>query len=76
MTDWIDGTDGLRYAYDSNGRLTQITDYGDSTLTYTYDAAGRVVTMNDCHSHETAYTYTDTVGDCPKRARRRARRDC
>jgi len=29
MTDWIDGTDGLRYAYDSNGRLTQLTDYGN-----------------------------------------------
>ena len=32
--------------------------------------------MNDYHSHETTYTYTDTVGDCPKRASRRARRDC
>jgi len=59
LTDWIDGTDGLRYAYDSSGRLTQLTDYDDSTLTYTYDAAGRVVTMNDYHSNETVYTYTD-----------------
>lgn len=28
-------------------RLTQVTEYGDSTLTYIYVGAGQVVTMND-----------------------------
>jgi YD repeat-containing protein len=60
LTDWIDGTDGLRYAYDAAGRLTTLTDYDDSTLEYTYDAAGNVLTMNDFHNSVVTYTYTDT----------------
>ena len=47
LTDWIDGTDGLRYGYDDAGRLTSITDYDDSVLTYAYDDAGNVTSMND-----------------------------
>jgi RHS repeat-associated protein len=60
LTDWIDGTDGLRYAYNDAGRLTTLTDYDDSTLDYTYDAAGNVLTMEDYHGSVVAYTYTDT----------------
>jgi RHS repeat-associated protein len=59
LTDWIDGTDGLRYAYDPGGRLTTLTDYDDSTLEYTYDGAGNVLTMEDYHGSTTSYTYTD-----------------
>ena len=59
LTDWIDGTDGLRYAYDDVGRLTTLTDYDDSTLTYTYDAAGNALTMVDYHGNTTTYTYND-----------------
>ena len=59
LTDWIDGTDGLRYAYDDVGRLTTLTDYDDSYLTYTYDAAGNVLTMVDYHGNTTTYTYND-----------------
>jgi YD repeat-containing protein len=47
ITNWIDGTNGLRYGYDDAGRLTSITDYDDSTLTYAYDAAGNVTSMTD-----------------------------
>jgi RHS repeat-associated protein len=60
LTDWIDGTDGLRYAYDEAGRLSVLTDYDDSTLTYTYDGAGNVLTMEDYHGSVVTYTYTDT----------------
>lgn len=60
LTDWIDGTDGLRYAHDAGGRLTTLTDYDDSTLDYTYDAVGNVLTMEDYHGSVVTYTYTDT----------------
>jgi len=59
ITDWLDGTNGLRYAYDNVGRITQLTDYDNSTLTYTYDDRGNVLTMNDYHGNSTAYTYND-----------------
>ncbi|GMV95134.1 MAG: hypothetical protein AMXMBFR82_49120 [Candidatus Hydrogenedentota bacterium] len=59
ITDWIDGTNGLRYGYDDAGRLTSITDYDNSTLTYAYDAAGNVTSMTDYHGNTTTYTYTD-----------------
>jgi RHS repeat-associated protein len=60
LTDWIDGTDGLRYAYDAGGRLTTLTDYDDSTLEYTYDDAGNVITMEDYHGSVVTYAYTNT----------------
>jgi RHS repeat-associated protein len=59
LTDWIDGTDGLRYAYNDAGRLTKLTDYDNSTLEYTYDAGGNVLTMEDYHGSVVTYTYTD-----------------
>jgi YD repeat-containing protein len=59
LTDWIDDTDGIRYAYDNANRLTQLTEYDDSTLDYTYDDAGNVLTMNDYHGNSITYTYTD-----------------
>ncbi|MBN2312000.1 MAG: RHS repeat-associated core domain-containing protein [Candidatus Hydrogenedentes bacterium] len=51
-------TDGLQYAYDVAGRLTQLTDYDASHLDYAYDAAGNVTSMNDYHGNTTLYTYT------------------
>jgi RHS repeat-associated protein len=60
LTDWIDGTNGIRYTYDDAGRLSTITDYDDTVLSYAYDAAGNITSMNDYHGTVTNYTYTDT----------------
>jgi RHS repeat-associated protein len=57
ITDWLDGTDGLRYEYDDVGRLTTLKDYDNSTLNYVYDDAGSVITMTDYHGNSTSYTY-------------------
>ena len=59
-TDWIDGTDGIRFAFDNAGRLTTITDYDDRNLTYAYDAAGQVTSMTDYHGKTTSYSYYPT----------------
>jgi RHS repeat-associated protein len=59
-TDWIDGTDGIRLAFDNAGRLTTITDYDDRTLSYVYDAAGQVASMTDYHGKTTSYSYNPT----------------
>jgi YD repeat-containing protein len=59
ITDWIDGTNGLRYGYDDGGRLTSITDYDDSTLTYAYDAAGNVTSMTD---YPSGWSFAKPVG--------------
>jgi len=59
-TDWIDGTDGMRLAFDNAGRLTTITDYDDRNLTYAYDAAGQVTSMTDYHGKTTLYSYYPT----------------
>lgn len=57
LTDWIDGTDGIRYAYDTEGRLTTVTDYDDSVLTYSYDTKGKVTSVNDYHGSTVSYSY-------------------
>jgi RHS repeat-associated protein len=59
LSDWIDPTNGLRYAFDDADRLTKITDYDNSYLTYVYDAGGNVTSMTDYHGNATSYTYTD-----------------
>ena len=57
IRDWIDGVDGIQYAYDNMGRLNGVTDYDSSVLSYVYDAAGNVSSMNDYHGNTTSYTY-------------------
>lgn len=37
----------VKYAFDSAGRLTKITDYDSTTYDYTYDASGNVITTDD-----------------------------
>ena len=51
---------GLRYAYDTAGRLTTLTDYDNAALSYTYDTSGRALTMTDYHNNTTSYTYSNT----------------
>ena len=41
LLDWIDDVDGLEYAYDAAGRLTQLTDYDGTTLDYARGAVLR-----------------------------------
>ena len=57
--DFFGSEDSLQYAYDDANRLTQLTEYDDSTLDLTYDDAGNVITMDDYHSNDIIYTYTD-----------------
>jgi len=57
LTDWIDGTDGLRYEHDALGRLTKLINYDDDELTYSYDAGGRVTTVNDYLGNNRNYYY-------------------
>ena len=63
LTDWMESAtpkNGLRYAYDTAGRLTTLTDYDNAALSYTYDTSGRALTMTDYHNNTTSYTYSNT----------------
>lgn len=47
----------VNYAYDSNQRLTSVTDVNNQTTTYTYDSANRLATATTPDGVTTNYTY-------------------